>query len=147
MEKKAIYIGTTSLDFLDRYASGWNVFSTEDILIEGVIKKPANYFVTLGSGVQSDMLSLATTPSFTLPTTSQIYLAGRDVLRWGGTNNPYEIDLDHYGFTPDYTRAAVIVWKDPKSQPHHLSKNPDLIIHYPDHIREICEAVFSKRLP
>lgn len=145
--QRANFIGTISLDFLDRTASNWNSFTTDDILTEGIIREPNHHLFTLGSGVQSSAISLATTPAFPLPTNSQVYHAGRDVLRWGGTKDPNEIDIDHYGFTPDYKRMVAIVWKSPKSEPHHLSQRPDLLNNLPLHLRELSEEVLNKRLP
>ncbi len=144
---KASFVGTISLDFLDKFANNWTVGTTEDIIDAGLIKKPQYYLFTLGSGVDSLGTSLATTPPYRLPTHSQIYLAGRDVYRWGGTSDPYEVDFDRYGFTPDYTRGVTILWKAPKSEPHHLSELSQLLIHIPKDCKEICEAVFKgKRL-
>lgn len=144
--ERATYIGTTSLEFLNRSASDWRVGTTEDIIAEGLVTKPHNYLFTLGSGVYSCGVSLATTPTYQLPTNSQFYLAGRDVFRWGGPKNPYEIGLDRYGFTPDYSRDIAVVWKAPKSEPHHLSEVPQLLVHIPEDWKEICEAIIDKRL-
>jgi len=144
---KANYIGTTSLEFLNRSANNWRAGTIEDIVTEGLITKPNDYLFTLGSGVASWMTSLATTPAYPLPTNSQIYLAGRDVFRWGGLNNPYEIDIDHYGFTPDFAKGAAIVWKAPKSEPHHLSEIPELLVYVPNDWKEICEGILNRQLP
>ena len=118
----------------------------EDIIQERLINPPQNYFFTLGSGVNSTMTSLATTPAYYLPTNSQFYLAGRDVFRWGGTADPYEVDIDHYGFTPDYARGAAIVWMAPKSEPHHLSETPQIMNYIPEGWKEICEAILNKQV-
>lgn len=144
---KAAFVGTTSLEFLNRSASNWMAGTTEDIIADGLIIKPPDYLFTLGSGVYSWGTSLATTPAYQLPTNSQFYLAGRDIFRWGGTNDPYEVDFDRYGFTPDYTRGAVVVWKAPKSEPHHLSELPQMLNYIPKDWKEICEAILKKQLP
>ncbi len=144
---RAQFIGTISLDFLNNSASDWIAGTTEDIIQQGLITLPQNYFFTLGSGVQSTMNSLATTPAYYLPTNSQFYIAGRDVFRWGGTADPYEIDIDHYGFTPDYTRGAAICWRAPKTEPHHLSEIPQLLNFVPQDWIEICGAILKKQLP
>lgn len=144
---KASYVGTVPLEFLDRSSSNWGVAVVDDIIISGLIKQPKDYLLTLGSGVYSWGSSLATTPAYQLPTNSQYYLAGRDVFRWGGTADPYEIDFDRYGFTPDFTRGAAIVWKAPKSEPHHLTEVPELLTYIPKDWRDIFEAVLDKKLP
>jgi hypothetical protein len=136
-------IGVTSLDFLNRSASNWRAGITEDIIQERLISLPLNYLFTLGSGVYSTMTSLATIPAYHLPTTSQFYLAGRDVFRWGGMSDPLEVDIDRYGFTPDYARGAVVCWKAPKSEPHHLSEIPGLLNYVPSDWKEICEAILG----
>ena len=118
----------------------------ENIIIDGYISKPNDHLFTLGSGVASWMTSLATTSTYRLPTQSQVYIAGRDVFRWGGVRDPYEIDFDHYEFTPDYNRRVVIIWKAPKSKPHHLSELPQLLVHIPDDWKEICQAILDKKL-
>ena len=143
---KATFIGTVSLEFLDQSASNWTAGTTEDLISEGLIIKPPDYLFTLGSGVHSGYTSLATTPAYQLPTNSQFYLAGRDVFRWGGTNDPYEIDFDRYGFTPDYTRGVAIAWKAPKSEPHRFSEAPELRRYIPNDWKEICEAILDKHL-
>ncbi len=119
----------------------------EDIIHECFITSPPNYLFTLGSGVSSTMTSLATTPSYYLPTSSQFYLAGRDVFRWGGSSDPHEIDIDHYGFTPDYSRGAAIVFKAPKSELHHLSKMPQMMDYLPPEWKEICVTILNNQLP
>lgn len=144
---KALFIGTVPLDFLDHSESDWRAATMQDILQKGYIHPPQNYFFTLGSGVNSTMISLATTPVYYLPTNSQFYLAGRDVFRWGGSADPYEIDIDHYGFSPDYMHDAAVMWRAPKSEPHHLSEMPQMMDHVPDEWREFCESILGKRLP
>jgi hypothetical protein len=126
--KQADYIGTVPLEFIDLSETKWCATLMDDIFQERYITQPTNYLFTLGSGVASHMVSLATTPSYHIPTSSQIYLAGRDVFRWGGPDDPYEIDIDRYGFTPDYSHGAAIMWRAPKSEPHHLSRLPQLNI-------------------
>lgn len=143
---KADFIGTVSFDFLDSSASNWTAGTTNDMIQDGLITLPPDYFFTLGSGVQSTMTSLATTPAYQLPTKSQFYLAGRDVFRWGGFHDPFEVDIDHYGFTPDYIREVAIIWKAPKSEPHHLSEMPELLVHLPDDWKEFCQAIINKQL-
>lgn len=143
---QAQFINTISLDFINQSQTGWKATQLEDIIVDGYIAKPNNYLFTLGSGVASWMSSLATTPAYLLPTQSQTYIAGRDVFRWGGTNDPYEIDLDHYGFTHDYNRRIVVMWKAPKSEPHHLSELPQLLEHIPEDWLDICQAVLNKQL-
>lgn len=118
-----------------------------DIIQQKLINPPPNYFLTVGSGVGCTGTSLATTPAYPLPTSSQFYLAGRDVLRWGGTRDPYEVDIDHYGFTPDYVRNCAILWKAPKSEPHHLSEVPGLLVNLPHDWKEFCEAILKRQLP
>lgn len=144
---QAQFIGTVSFDFLDRSDTQWRAMTTEDIFQENLISKPSYYLHTLGSGVYSAMTSLATTPTYHLPTDSQFYLAGRDVFRWGGPSDPYEIDIDHYGFTPDYKRRVTVMWKAPKSEPHHLSEMPNMMNSIPAEWKEIYEAIFKKQLP
>lgn len=144
--QRANYIGTVSLDFLDKADSNWGVATMGDIIEQRLITKPAEYMFTVGSGVASWRNSMATTPAFPLPTTSQFYLAGRHVARWGGTNDPFEIDLDHYGFTPDFNRGVAVVWKSPKSEPHHLSEMPQMMQYVPQEWKEICTAIIDKKL-
>ena len=144
--QRANYIGTVALDFLDNAESNWSAGTTEDIIQQRIITRPPEYMFTLGSGVASWRISLATTPAFYLPTNSQFYLAGRHVVRWGGTNDPFEIDLDHYGFTPDFDRGVAVVWKSPKSEPHHLSEMPQMMQYIPEDWKEICTAVIDKKL-
>jgi hypothetical protein len=143
---RATFIGTVPLEFLDKSASNWQAGTIEDIFAASLIAKPQDYLFTLGSGVYSGATSLATTPRYQLPTNSQIYLAGRDVFRWGGTNDPYEVDFDRYGFTPDYARGAAIVWKAPKSEPHHLSVLPNLMTNIPGDWQEVCKAILRGEL-
>lgn len=143
--QRANYIGTVSLDFLDKAESNWGATTMEDIIERGLITKPPEYMFTLGSGVASWRTSLATTPAFPLPTNSQFYLAGRHVFRRGGANDPFEIDLDHYGFTPDFDRGVAIVWKSPKSEPHHLSEMPQMTQYIPGDWKETCTALIDKK--
>lgn len=44
-------------------------------------------------------------------------------------------------------RIAVIVWRAPKSESHHLSELLRLLVHIPDDWKEICETVIEKQLP
>ncbi len=143
---RADYIGTVALQFLDDSDTLWQPNALEDVFGEELIKRPPNYLFTLGSGVSSNMVSLATTPAFQLPTNTQFYLAGRDVFRWGGSSDPYEIDFDRYGFTPDYRRGVAIVWKAPKSEPHHLSRYPQMLTFVPPDWKEVCEAILDRKL-
>lgn len=147
MINKANIIGTVPIDFIDETASDWDKFVTEDIIQSGFITAPSDYLCTLGSGVCCNMSSLATTSAYQLPTTSQNYYAGRDVFRWGGSKDPYEIDFDRYGLTPDFNRGVAVLWKAPKSEPHHLSEIPEMLNYLPDSEREFCRAVLEKRLP
>ncbi len=144
---KATPVGTVSLEFLDRSNSYWASGTTGDIFTHNLITPPPGYFLTLGSGVASYMTSLATTPAYCLPTNSQFYLAGRDVFRWGGTKDPNEVDVDHYGFTPNYAAGAAVMWMAPKSEPHHLSELPQLLTHLPEDWQEFCMAILEKKLP
>lgn len=145
---KAIYSGTVPLDFL-KLPSGignWEKFETEDIFATNFINFPKNYLLTLGSATHHSSYSnvytsLATTPAYKLPTSSQFYIAGRDVIRWGGPDDPLEIDFDRYVFTPDFTRGVAIVSKAPKTEPHHLSSVPSLINDVPKSWQEIFEAI------
>lgn len=144
---RATFIGTVYLKFLDQSANNWIAGTMEDIIAEDIIVKPHDYFFTLGSGIYSGGTSLATIPAYRLPTNSQFYLAGRDVFRWGGIKDPYEVDFDRYGFTPDYAKGVAVVWKAPKSEPHHLSKLPKLFDHIPNDWREICTSIITKQFP
>lgn len=144
--QRANFVGTIALEVLDKADSNWGAVRMEDVIELGLVKKPPEYMFTLGSGVASWRTSLATTPAFRLPTNSQFYLAGRHVVRWGGANDPYEIDLDHYGLTPDFNRGVVVVWKSPKSEPHHLSEMPQMMQYVPEGWKEICTAIIDKKL-
>ena len=143
---QAHYMGTVPLNFLNRSQTNWGIARMEDIIADGYITKPDDHLFTLGSSVASWMTSLATTPAYPLPTQSQIYTAGRDVFRWGGTNDPYEIDFDRYGFTPDYYRGIAVMWKAPKSEPHHLSELPQILVNVPGDWQEICRAILNRQL-
>lgn len=151
---KAIYAGTVSLDFL-KLPSGivsWEKFETEDIFSTNFINYPSNYLLTIGSATHNHLsnsirASSATTPAYQLPTSSQFYTAGRDVIRWGGPKDPLEIDFDRYIFTPDFTRGIAIVSRAPKTEPHHLSNVPSLINDVPERWKEIFKAVQSGDLP
>lgn len=144
--EKANFIATISLDFLDRSQSNWGAATMDDIIRERLISRPPTYLFTLGSGIASRATSLATTPAYRLPTNSQTYHAGRDVFRWGGPKNPFEIDFDRYGFTPDFDRGVAVVWKAPKSEPHHLSRMPQMTQYIPDDWKEICSEIIGKNL-
>lgn len=143
---KAIYIGTAPLEFINDSNTHWKAIATEDIIENNLIQRPPEHLFTLGSGIATWMNSLATTPAYPLPTQSQFYLAGRDVLRWGGPTDPHEIDIDHYGFTPDFNRGVAVMWKAPKSEPHHLSQLPEYIARIPSEWRDICRAIVEGEL-
>ncbi|QQS43856.1 hypothetical protein IPM65_07015 [Candidatus Roizmanbacteria bacterium] len=147
MVNKATAIGTVPLNFINDTSSDWDKFLTEDIIEKGYITTPPDYICTLGSGICTAMTSLATTPAYPLPTTTQSYYAGRDVLRWGGFKDPHEVDFDRYGFTPDFNKGVAILWKAPKSEPHHLSKVPDILDYLSDSDRDFCKAILEKKLP
>lgn len=151
---KALFSGTVPLDFLKlpQGIDNWEKFETEDIFATNFINFPKNYMLTLGSAgyhssYQNIYSSLATTPAYELPTSSQFYIAGRDVIRWGGPNDPLEIDFDRYVFTPDFNRSIAIVSKAPKTEPHHLSDVPSLVNDVPDSWKEIFEAIQRGELP
>lgn len=146
---KAKFIGTVSLELIKvpEYKAYWEPYETEDILNEGLVTTPKDYLLTLGSGIyygsQHTPSSLATTPSYRLPSTSQIYIAGRDVIRWGGNDSPNEIDFDHYLFTPDYSKNIAIVSKAPKSEEHHFSQLPQKMDHIPGNWKPRFEEIFK----
>jgi hypothetical protein len=143
---EAIFVETIPMDILDRSQSNWLATVMDDIFQEEYINRPPYHLFTLGSGVASHMVSLATTPAYPIPTTSQNYLAGRDVFRWGGPTDPHEIDIDRYGITPDITRGSAVLWKAPKTEPHHLSKLPQMRLNIPSDWKEICEAILNGQL-
>lgn len=145
--QKAVFVGTVPLNFLKipKNQLDWEPYETEDIILNGIVTVPKNYLLTLGSGIffspHHTAASLATTPAYQLPTTSQFYIAGRDVIRWGGELDPYEIDYDHYVFTPDFRRNIAIVSKAPKSELHHFSKTPEKLKFIPKPWKEIFDAI------
>lgn len=147
--QKAKILGTVPLDFIKipQGLSDWQVYETEDIFATNFINFPHDYLLTVGSAVfnpfRNNYGSLATTPSFEIPTSSQIYIAGRDVLRWGGVNDPSEIDIDHYGFTPDKERKFAYVWKAPKSEAHAVSLLPNYVENVPENWQEMFKAILS----
>ncbi len=144
---KAKYIGTVSLDLIKLAPNQkpWQPYETEDIIASGVVTVPKYYMLTTGSGIffspHHTASSLATTPIYRLPTTSQYYVAGRDVIRWGGELDPYEIDYDHYVFTPDFNKGVAIVSMAPKTELHHFSQFPEKIKHIPDNWKGIFEGI------
>jgi hypothetical protein len=145
---KAKYIGTVSLDFLQLPGTvgNWQTYQTEDIFAQNLITMPHDYLFTLGSGIFTPgfsnlMSSLATIPQYRVPTTSQYYVAGRDVIRWGGEKDPLEIDFDRYGFTPDFNKGVAIVWKAPKFEPHHLSEVPEYIKKVPNNLKDLVDSI------
>lgn len=147
---KAQYIGTVSLDFLQLPGTvgNWQTYETEDIITKNLITMPHDYLFTLGSGIFmpgfSDFItSLATIPRYPIPTTSQYYVAGRDVIRWGGEKDPLELDFDRYGFTPDFDKGVAVVWKAPKFEPHHLSEVPELINKVPENFKELVNGIVT----
>lgn len=151
---KAIYAGIVPLEFLKlpQEIGEWEKYETEDIFATNFINFPKNYLLTLGSATHHSSYnemysSLATTPAYQLPTSSQFYVAGRDVIRWGGPEDPLEIDFDRYIFTPDLSRGVAIVSKAPKTEPHHLSNVPSLINYIPKGWQEIFEAIQRGDLP
>lgn len=147
---KAKRIGTVPLDFLKlpRYVNNWQTYETEDIFAQNLITMPHNYIFTLGSGIFtpgfSDLMSsLATIPQYPIPATNQYYIAGRDVIRWGGEKDPLEIDFDRYGFTPDFNKGVAVIWKAPKFEPHHLSEMPEYIKNVPDNLKDLVDAIIK----
>lgn len=146
--KKAEPITTVPLDWikLPEGIQQWEPYETDDIIADSLITMPNDYLLTLGSAgnysiEKGPMASLATAPAYPLPTNSQFYVAGRDVVRWGGKHDPLEIDFDRYIFTPIPEKNIALVAKAPKSEPHHLSDVPELIEKVPDSWKEIFEAV------
>jgi hypothetical protein len=144
---KATFLGTISLDFLKLPpgVEDWETYETEDIFATNFINFPKDYIFTLGSGIHNTygnmFASLATTPAYSLPTASQYYAAGRDVIRWGGTADHTEIDFDRYIFTPIPGKNFASVSIAPKSEPHHLSTVPNLIEKIPGGWLEMVEAI------
>ncbi len=147
MKDRASYLGTVSLNFLQLPGTigNWQSYETEDIFATNFINVPHEHLYTMGSGINplqgTALASLATIPNFQLPTQTQWYIAGRTVVRWGGTSDPTEVDIDHYGFTPVFNKGVAVVWKAPKSEPHHLSQIPDLINTVPSNLVELVEAI------
>lgn len=150
---KASYVGTIDLDLLKLppNVAPWEPYETEDLFALGVVTIPQHYLLTTGSGIffspTHTVSSLATTPSYQLPTTSQFYIAGRDVIRWGGELDPYEIDYDHYVFTPDFNRGKAIVSKAPKSEFHHFSQMTEKMDDLSEGWKEIFEAIRQGKFP
>lgn len=143
---KAKYLGTVPLDFLTLPGTvgSWETYETEDIFATNFVNFPHDYLRTLGSGIspyKNLYTSLATTPDFQLPTTSQLYTAGRTVIRWGGSQDPFQVDLDHYLFTPDFSRGVAVVSLAPKSEPHHITDDPELIVQLPDNLRQLVYKI------
>jgi len=151
--EKASYIGTVPLDLLrlPPEISKWEPYETDDIFATNLITFPNDYLLTIGStgcpSYSNIFASLATTPAYPLPTQTQMYIAGRDVIRWGGSADPYEIDFDRYVFTPIEGRNFASVFKAPKSEPHHLSEVPNLMNAVPKSWQEIFEAIRRGQLP
>ena len=143
---KAIFIATAPISLIDNTANNWQATTMNDIIKEQYIQIPENYLFTLGSGISSTIASRATYPSYRLPTGSQYYLAGRDVFRWGGSADPYEIDFDRYGITPDFNRGVAVIWRAPKSEPHHLSEMPHIFKNVPNDWKEICDSIVNKKI-
>lgn len=147
MKKVASYMGTVPLEWLKLppTVKDWQTYETEDIFATNFINFPHEYMLTLGSGINPTYngiySSLATTPAYQLPTSSQIYIAGRDVIRWGGAEDPCEIDFDRYIFTPIPGKEFASVFKAPKSEPHHLSKVPTLINNVSPSMQELFKAI------
>lgn len=140
---KAKYIGTVPLGFIDNSQTSWIPEKVDDIIRVGYISEPKGYLFTMGSGVHSTMTSFATYPNYWLPANSQYYIAGRDVMRWAGTANPTEIDIDRYGFTPDFKKQSAVVWMAPKTEPHHLSARKEMLDYMPEDWKEFCKAVLN----
>lgn len=144
---EAIYLGEVPLDWLKvpPKIENWQTYETEDIFATNLITIPNDYLLTLGSGVFTPCpnlyASMATTPAYPLPTSTQMYVAGRDVIRWGGKSDPYEVDFDRYIFTPLSNGESAAVFKAPKSEPHHLSSVPDLISKVPKDWQEMFVAI------
>ena len=144
---KATFLGTVPLEFLQLpgTVTNWQPYETNDIFALNFINFPKEYMLTMGSGVHASYnniySSLATTPAYPLPIQSQFYVAGRDVIRWGGPADPYEVDFDRYIFTPMPGKDFASIFKAPKSEPHHLSEVPHLVDIVPDGWKEIMEAI------
>lgn len=145
-------IGTISLDWLKlpENTKPWEPFETEDIFATGLVTVPSDYLLTLGSGIffspTHTASSMATTPAYPLRSESQMYVAGRDVIRWGGINDPFEIDFDRYIFTPIPDKEIALVSKAPKSELHHFSEAPHLIKNIPDSWQDIFKAIMDGTL-
>lgn len=151
--EKASYIGTISLDLL-KLPSGvasWEPYETDDIFATNLITFPHDYLLTIGSAAHPSytgiFTSLATTPAYQLPTQTQMYVAGRDVIRWGGSTDPHEVDFDRYVFAPIPGKTFASVFKAPKSEPHHLSDVPNLMSSVPKSWQEVFEAIRTGKLP
>lgn len=147
----AIPIGTVSLDWikLPKDKQPWEAYETEDLFATGLVTAPREYLLTLGSGMvfsPSLMSSMATTPAYPLRSESQFYIAGRDVIRWGGPDDPYEIDFDRYVFTPLPKRNLALVSKAPKSEPHHISEVPHLLDVVDRNWQEMFKAIMDGTL-
>lgn len=153
MVEKATYIGTVDLDLIKipPNVSPWESYETNDIIAERIITIPKHYLLTTGSGIyfspSNTASSLVTTPAYKLPTNSQFYIAGRDVIRWGGELDPYEIDYDHYVFTPDFSRNLAVVSKAPKSEFHHFSRMPEKLNDLSESWKEIFLAIQEGKFP
>jgi len=127
---------------LPEAVGNWVPFPTEDLIAQGYISIPNHYMLTMGSAIYpSEFPSLATTPAYRLPSAAQRYIAGRDVIRWGGPNDPHEVDFDRYVFAPIPDRGIAQIFKAPKSEPHHLSDVPRLMEIGPDDWKEILEGI------
>lgn len=140
-------LGTVPLDWitLPPGINDWEKYETDDIFSTNFINIPKEHLFTLGSAIHlpnnQTFASLATTPAFKLPTSSQYYVAGRTVVRWGGEEDPLELDFDHYGFTPDRNKGLALVWLAPKSEPHHLSEMPEMLNHIPSSMKQLVDAI------
>ncbi len=149
---KAKPVGVGPMDYLalPPGVGQWESYETRDIFATNFITLPPTYIASLGSAIDlgrfSAYTSMATTPNYQLPTQSQYYVAGRDVLRWGGTADPFQVDIDRYVFTPDFDKQLAIVSLAPKSEPHHLSEIPTYLDHVPRSLQELCEAILKGEL-
>jgi hypothetical protein len=140
----AKFLGTAPLSFLTlpEAVANWQPFPTEDLIIQGYITRPNHYMLTMGSAIHPSVFaSLATTPAYRLPSATQRYIAGRDVIRWGGPDDPHEVDFDRYVFSPFPEKDLAHILKAPKSEPHHLSDVPGLMKIVPDDWKEILEGI------